>query len=508
MISQDVFDEMVQENMEDFQLSQKEALRETVQQLQKMGKDLSQVDTSGGEGREELIEQVERLRNFSGGDRDLFEILAQLSILCVDKHPMAVRNQNLMRTSGGISALIDAVKAESGTPLLLMGIFNLLTILTKTNVENRDFFEPCGNENLLSLIKSQFFGDLADPLLIDTLTACVKLMRVLAKSEINKTKFADSGANKLYHRALALGNNGHNLSELVMEVCLLLKRLCTHDDLRNEMSCAYENGRRMLTEGFIPPLMILACNFKNDTNVAVAALSAVRQIVVSEEAVKAVAANGAMDLPSAVYKWKDSPLSLIRSVTGLMRNLCADDDRKIQLARDGTLKLLAECLTFGNFRQDAQFVEHAFACCAAITLRSPQNSALVVEFGLIDCIVSEMNRHKDNTGLMRQGCLCFRNIAGRCPHLRSHLLDAGVEGVLRKAGTMQGAVDEAYASLRDLNLEVQYVKVDPDSGAASSVFESFGASKPQFNPVFDETCDLEKRVRDESSAPFKVPRDV
>ena len=33
------------------------------------------------------------------------------------------------------------------------------------------------------------------------------------------------------------------------------------------------------------------------------------------------------------------------------------------------------------------------------------------------------------------GCLCIRNIAGRCPDLRAILLDAGVESVLRKAGT-------------------------------------------------------------------------
>lgn len=33
------------------------------------------------------------------------------------------------------------------------------------------------------------------------------------------------------------------------------------------------------------------------------------------------------------------------------------------------------------------------------------------------------------------GCLCIRNIAGRCPDLRQIILDAGVETILRKAGT-------------------------------------------------------------------------
>lgn len=271
------------------------------------------------------------------------------------------------------------------------------------------------------------------------------------------------------------------------------------------MSCAYENGRRFLSEGFVPLLMGISCDFKTETNLSVAALSAVRQIVVSEEAVKAVANHGAMDLPSAVYMWEDSPVELIRSVTGLMRNLCADDDRKHRLVGDGTLKLLIACMASVVISADALFMEHAFACCAAMTLRSPNNSSMIVTSGALDHVVAGMRKHGDKAALQRQACLMFRNIAARCPHLHPKLLDAGAEEVLRNAGKMQESVDEAYGALRDLLIDVQFVRVDKDTNMASSAFEQFGASKPCFLPVFDETCDLDERVVNESRAPFAPP---
>jgi hypothetical protein len=48
-----------------------------------------------------------------------------------------------------------------------------------------------------------------------------------------------------------------------------------------------------------------------------------------------------------------------------------------------------------------------------------------------------------------------RNIAARCPEHRLALLDEGCEELLRTAGKHQGAVDEAYAALRDLQCEVE-----------------------------------------------------
>lgn len=267
------------------------------------------------------------------------------------------------------------------------------------------------------------------------------------------------------------------------------------------MSSAYENGKRFLADGAAPFLMTLAADFQNFPDVAAAALSAVRQMVLSVDAVKAVTGCGAMDLPKNIFQYPGSQPSLIRSVTGFMRNLCADDTRKNCFVNDGTLDLMVDAMTHEVMQNDGVFMEHAFACLAAMALRFPSNALRILDLGAMQEIVHGMRKHTDKPSLQRQGCLAIRNIAARSPALRTRILDCGAEEVLRAAGRLQEAVDEAYGALRDLECEVQYVKIS-ETGEVEAAHAQFGSHKPKFNPVFDETYDLENIVKTEARAPF------
>lgn len=134
MISQDAFDAMVLENMEDFELQKAEGLAETISQLKTMGKDLSHIDITGGEGREELLELIKCLKvlSSSSSEESSIALLCNLATICQDKHPLGLRNQNMMRTNGGLSALISAINA-SFHPSVLKQVFNLIAILCKSN---------------------------------------------------------------------------------------------------------------------------------------------------------------------------------------------------------------------------------------------------------------------------------------------------------------------------------------------------------------------------------------
>jgi hypothetical protein len=71
-------------------------------------------------------------------------------------------------------------------------------------------------------------------------------------------------------------------------------------------------------------------------------------------------------------------------------------------------------------------------------------------------------------------------------------------------------VDEAYAALRDLNCEVQYVKVTSE-GKIEPMYQQFGGegTRLNFNPIWDDhTEDMEERVRQEARAPFARTRDA
>ena len=134
MISQDAFDSLVLENMEDFELQKAEGLSETINQLKTMGKDLSHIDITGGEGREELLKLIKDLKVMSSAsseENSNIELLSHLATICQDKH-LGLRNQNMMRTNGGLSALLSVINV-SFPPSVLNQVFNLMTILCKTN---------------------------------------------------------------------------------------------------------------------------------------------------------------------------------------------------------------------------------------------------------------------------------------------------------------------------------------------------------------------------------------
>jgi hypothetical protein len=307
--------------------------------------------------------------------------------------------------------------------------------------------------------------------------------------------------------ALSVPEADDTASVYLQELCLTIKGLSIHDDLRRDMSSAYDNGKFFLAcDGVVQNLLWMSKGFLIRPRVAAAALSALKQLVLSEEAVQVVAMHGAMELPAAVLGWTDAPVVLVRSVAGMMRNLCADDKRKNKLVSDGTLLKLVRAMHDERYTGDFQFMENAAACLAAMSLRSQGNSTVIVESGAITALVSGMRKHRDKEAFQRQACLAVRNIAARGGEsVKAALLDLGIEGVLRAAGALQGAVDEAYAALRDLGCEVQFVKISAD-GHALPVYEQFGTGrKLQFNPVYDEANDIGRRVENEAVAPFAKP---
>ena len=118
--------------------------------------------------------------------------------------------------------------------------------------------------------------------------------------------------------------------------------VCIHIDNRKDMSCAYENGKTFMANGTAHSLLSVASQYYGDRNtvdVAVAALTACKQLITSEESVSIMSKHGAMTLPKAIFtcylnelddnghssdeNLRIITLPLLRAVTGVMRNLCA-----------------------------------------------------------------------------------------------------------------------------------------------------------------------------------------
>ncbi len=121
-ISQETFDEVVAENVEEFEMTLEEAVQDAIVQFQKQGVDLSNIDRTGGEGREEMLDALEALRKLSVPVQEVSHALTVISTLCAlcDKsHQFFHRNLNLMNEKGGLNELLLHVDATEDRSIIL-----------------------------------------------------------------------------------------------------------------------------------------------------------------------------------------------------------------------------------------------------------------------------------------------------------------------------------------------------------------------------------------------------
>lgn len=110
-ITQTTFDEVIRENIEEFELEKDEAIREAVAQFRKQGIDLTNIDVTGGEGRQQLIDAINVVQNTAIHCDDskvetLLIAVAELQQSCAKSHVCSRRNLLIMEEDGGFNALL------------------------------------------------------------------------------------------------------------------------------------------------------------------------------------------------------------------------------------------------------------------------------------------------------------------------------------------------------------------------------------------------------------------
>eukprot|EP01031_Cornospumella_fuschlensis_P033564 gene33564-40604_t len=528
-VSQSTFDEIVKENIDEFDMEPEEALKEAISQFQKQGVDLSNLDLTGGIGRQEMLDAMSNLNKLALSNADCAEELlgtiAQLRKLCDKTSPLTARNVMLMKEEGGVNSL--HLLLDNKQPVkVIISASDFLNELSSMNERIRDFFEPGGSHKVVGLLQQHsVLREEQDTSQLTLLVSLLSLCRTVMRTENNKTMLMKAGLGATLTTyfsplpPLPLATPFHPLFD---KICTCIRGLSVHDDYRQEMSSAMDNGKFFLKQAsVVAGLMTLATPIDTPAlsahpAVSAAALAAARALVTTNEAVQVLSLHGAVELVLNILKGETklagqpsegvqqgSRLGLLRSALGLLRNIAADDVKKESYLAQGGLAPLLFLGCTAPYCQDAALIDHLLACLAQFSLRSPSQSTMIVQRGGVEVLVRAMRTFVGREALQRQACLTIRNIAGRCPELHATLLDAGVEGVLREAGRLPSVVDEAYAAMRDLNIDVQFVKVDTD-GTVQPMYEHFGEKqgKLNFKPVFEATCDLEERVEENAKAPF------
>ena len=218
------------------------------------------------------------------------------------------------------------------------------------------------------------------------------------------------------------------------------------------------------------PQLLKITNFSLEiehTKLAVAAMNAVRVLAVNDDIVQSLVACGLLDkVQVSLAKYIEDPL-LVSAAIGVFRNVSGNDEIKSSLCTNGSLNQML--LAMKAHKDSVSIAEHGCGTLAAMALRKPENVQHIFNCDGASAILVAMKRHPKAVLVQRQGCLAVRNIIARNREFKEALLELGVEQVLKDAGKYQGAVDEAYAALRDLGFEASVTKYDADSELLSGV---------------------------------------
>ncbi|KAI5632262.1 hypothetical protein NE865_15017 [Phthorimaea operculella] len=262
VVTQETYDEVVKENMEEFDMSPEEAIKEAVAQFEAQGVDLSNVikDLALGSGDGHLVSSaVEKLKNFGTNASD-DEILKQLEVLKAEcKKDIAHRIR--AGKDGAYKVLVDLLevrhkiysehKSEGDRKFLL----DVLCCMAELMDTQPDLLDGRGVDLIISLLEHVKDEEI--------LIATLKWMsHCCFKHEMNKQALFNKNIAERFKNIILNNKNPKVLSE-----CLsVIRKFTLDDDVRVEFGKAHEHSRdigilllepltEMLKENTKPPLV-------------------------------------------------------------------------------------------------------------------------------------------------------------------------------------------------------------------------------------------------------------
>ncbi|XP_006647944.1 armadillo repeat-containing protein 6 isoform X2 [Oryza brachyantha] len=455
-ISQDAFDAMVRENMEDLGMDPDEALADAVDALTLQGADLSGIiKRVPGEAAEAEVSPVMRVldelkasaaANDSASGRSeegidmLASLLDELRELCsgegLENAAVAVRN-------GAVEALV-ALCASAGVKQerLLASGFKALSSLLRDVGSTEKFRQSEGPQVVMDILKG---GSRSS----DILESGFRVVAAAsAGNEVVKECFMDLNVDELILQAMREESNS-NVQSLYDAIRVLL----TPDDNRVVASQVYGYSRRFAETG-IAVVLVNALREKVAPSSLPSACAALKAIAVNDEICRSISENGGIDvLLQCIDEASEQKNKVIaRSCCSLLSKLAGSDANKTTIIERGGFDRFLKLTS--RFSEDPPVIQEVMSMVTILALRSPENAARAMGAGYGTLAIRAMQKFPSSAQTQKQACLMIRNLVVRNPENRTILLNNGVEKLIRKAKVMHASCkDAATSALRDLGVD-------------------------------------------------------
>ncbi|XP_024967518.1 armadillo repeat-containing protein 6 isoform X2 [Cynara cardunculus var. scolymus] len=422
-ISQQAFDEMVKENIDDLGMEPAEALSDAIETLTLQGVDLSGIVTSTLPGETNpVIQSLDRIKQLQISDWTdeavVDEALSLMDNLTALSRVEGSGNAAIATRNGGIELMcsICSKLAVGGRHSALASALNALAAFLH-DLQSTETFRQNGGPKMVVDILSDGTQN------VNILNSCFSVVAAATTgNEVLKESFMDLHIDELMVSIMRKHSKG-SIPSLYDAIRVLL----TADDNRVVASQVYGYARQFAKTGIAEALV-------ESLKDGISSPSLVSATI----ALKAVAVN--------------ANKVVAKACCALLTKLAGSDFNKSTIIERGGLNRL---ITLSSRLADDPFVlQEVMSIICSLCLRSPQNAALAMEAGAGELAIQAMQKFPQAYQLQKNSCLMIRNLVARNPENRSILLSNGIEKIIRNAKeSHKSCRDAATDALRDLGLE-------------------------------------------------------
>ncbi|ALC42583.1 CG5721 [Drosophila busckii] len=445
VISQETFDEVVQENVVEFCMTAEDAKQETIKQFEAQGINLANIikdlSINAETGKPILNETVEKLKTHisekSEDAQQLLELLAILDMEC----QKSLAHRVLAGKNGAHDALVTLLEQTLCAEQLNTALLSkCLTAANSLTHKQPDLFDAEALSMVLKLLALQ------DQLDITCLTL-QWLQKACVMHEMNRQHIMSSGVLPLMKPLLRKDS-----ARLVRETTAVLRFLVLDDDIRVEFGCAHEHARQIANEMLLQLVELLPAY--EEVNVLSDLLLTIGTLAVRQELCTLIDEAGGLKLIFDIMQANLQHERLNREALKLLRAMAGHDAVKAHIIQQGVAPIIKELLE--THQQNENVVAAAFACITTLTLRVKEHSAAFFDTGIAEVMAEALRAHPKHKTVQRNGAWAIRNMVSRSRNQCETWLSFGIEDLLNAAMLEHPAVaQDIKAALRDLGCKVQ-----------------------------------------------------
>lgn len=440
-ITQDAFDNTVKENMQEFDLSLTDAIKDTIKEYEAQGVDLSHIIVdlmAVNIDCEKLHEAVNALKSYTAGSSVDIQAIKPV-LTCIQTECKRGLTYQVLAGKDGTYKIILDVLEKTGVPdeSILECLKTLIALMTK----QPDLLDEQGLKYIIKTL-----DETKNQEIITSLLKWVKECCVL--HEYNRQHIFDAGI--LEHLKPLLNDAG---SDLLCAVLGVLRALVLDDDIRVEFGRSHEHARAIASDTLCSITNLLE-KFKNDAAVMNELLLTLSALLVRTEFCKKVDDAGALTIIQKALQEFSNNDKLVRQCFKVLKALAGNDECKTKIIKMGAAPVLVS--TLNQNKQSAATASLGLACIASLTLRSTENSEALYIAGAPLVIIETMKIHPESESVQKNASWAIRNMVSRSRQQNKEFLRLDAEALLKTALLKYKNCEyDIKAALRDLECDVE-----------------------------------------------------